>query len=132
MHEYNMSNKKFAVPLLSVLFAFFVGALFAGFFFCRQRPANAGELDTGYDLEHTRAAEIIGRLENELGRERELNSQLREHNNRARNITEELAGTSERNVRNLHDAVSLIGEIRQKLQVLADFYADSHSAYRSD
>jgi len=43
--------------------------------------------------------------------------------NRARELTEGLTGTAERNVRNLSDAVSLIGEIRAKLKVLADFYA---------
>ena len=37
---------------------------------------------------------INPRLETELARERELNRELREHNKRVRELTEELAGTS--------------------------------------
>ncbi|MDR1637608.1 MAG: hypothetical protein LBR93_09745, partial [Treponema sp.] len=50
---------------------------------------------------------------------------LREHNSRAGELVEGLADTSVRNVRNLQDAIGLIGEIRKKLKVLADFYTDS-------
>jgi PIN domain nuclease of toxin-antitoxin system len=35
--------------------------------------------------------------------------------------------TDDRNVRNLHDAVGIISEIRVKLKVLTDIYADSGS-----
>ena len=127
MHEINMAGQfKKNFPILLFLFlAFFAGAFVSGFFFCRQRPSGAGELDSRYNLEHARAAEIIGRLEEELGREREFNSRLREHNNRARELAEELTASSERNVRNLQDAVGLIGEIRRKIKILADFYSDS-------
>ena len=41
------------------------------------------------------------------------------NNNRAREITGGLTRTVERNVRNLQEAVGLIGEIRAKLKVLA-------------
>jgi len=112
---------------LCILFAFLAGCLCTGLFLNRQRFANIGILDKRYANEHARATETIGKLEEELGRERELNRQLREHNTRAREIAWELTGTVERNVRNLQEAVGLIGEIRAKLKVLADFYADSDS-----
>jgi len=118
--------------LLCILFAFLAGCLCAGFFFNRQRFTNIGILDKRYNNQHSRATETIGRLEEELGRERELNRQLREHNNRARKIAGELTGTVERNVRNLQEAVSLISEIRAKLKVLADFYANSDSSNGGD
>ena len=112
-------------PILYLLLAFLAGCLCTGLFFNRQRFANIGILDKRYANQHARAAETIGRLEEELGRERDINRQLREHNNRARKLTGGLTGTVERNVRNLQEAVSLIGEIRAKLKVLAEFYADS-------
>jgi len=108
--------------ILCLILAFFCGCLCAGLFFNRHRFANTGDLTARYDQQHGRATEIIGRLEAELVRERELNRQLREHNNRARELAEGLAGTAERNVRNLQDAVSLIAEIRAKLKVLENFY----------
>ena len=110
-----------------LLLAFLAGCIFTGLFLFGQRPGSIGELDSRYALEHGRAAEIIGRLEKELGRERELNRELREHNQRARELAEGLTGASQRNVRNLQDAVGLIQEIREKLKVLADFYAGSDS-----
>ena len=114
-----------------LLAAFLAGCLFAGLaaglVIAGQRPAGFGELDRRYTAEHSRATEIVRRLEDELGRERELNRQLREHNNRARELAEGLADASERNVRNLSDAISLISEIRAKLKVLADFYTDSNT-----
>jgi len=79
-----------------------------------------------------RATEIIGRLEAELARERELNRQLREHNIRARELTEGLTGTAERNVRNLQDAIGLIAEIRVKLNVLENFYNNSNPGNSAD
>jgi len=114
-------------PLLILLLAFLAGCLFTGLLICGQRSGSIGELDSRYTLEHSRATEIIGRLEEELGRERELNRELREHNIRARELAQGLTGTSERNVRNLQDAVSLIQEVRDKLKILADFYANSDS-----
>ncbi len=78
-----------------------------------------------YSSQHSRAAETIGRLETELERERDINRQLQEHNNRARELTSELTGTVKRNVRNLQEAVGLIGEIRAKLKVLENFFNNS-------
>jgi hypothetical protein len=114
-------------PFFYLLLAFLAGCLLTGLFFNRHRLANIGELDSRYVSQHARATEIIGRLETELDRERRLNRQLLEHNTRARRLTGELTGTTERNVRNLQDAVAIIGEIRAKLKVLAEFYADSDS-----
>jgi len=105
-------------PLLFLLLAFIAGSLFTGLLFCRQRSGSIGELDSRYTFEHRKATEIIGRLEEELGRERE-------HNKRARELAEGLTGASERNVRNLQDAVGLISEIREKIKILADFYTNS-------
>jgi hypothetical protein len=120
----NLNEKiRRALPVLYLLLAFIAGCLFAGFFFNRQRPISIGELDKRYADEHARAAETIGRLEVELNRERELNRQLLEHNSRARDIANELANTTERNVRSLQDAVGLNAEIRKKLKILEDFYA---------
>jgi len=138
VNEKKPTCKKLAVPgkqpafycrryFLYLLLSFLCGALVTGFFFNRQGTGSIGELDRRYDKEHGRAAEIIGRLTEELERERELNRELREHNSRAREIAGGLAGTAERNVRNLQEAVSLIGEIRKKLKILADFYSDSGS-----
>jgi len=119
-------------PYLFLLLAFLAGCVFAGLFFNRQRFANIGELDRRYASQHAGAAETVRRLKSELERERELNRQLREHNTRAREITGELTASADRNVRNLQDAVALIGEIRAKLKILADFYADSDSSDSGD
>jgi len=109
-----------------ILLAFITGCICTGLYFNRQRFTDIGELDKRYNSQHGRAAEIIGRLEEQLDRERQLNNQLREHNNRARNLASELTGTAERNVRNLQDAVSLISEIRAKLKILEDFFYNSN------
>ena len=98
-------------PLLFLLLAFAAGCVCTGLFLNRQGPANIGELDTRYALQHGRATEIVGRLETELERERELNRKLRNHNTRARELALGITGTAERNVRNLQDAVGLIGGI---------------------
>ena len=112
-----------------IVFGFIVCVLIvsgiAGLLEYRRGHGPAGGLDTRYAEEYGRAAEAIGRLEGELERERGINRELRENNSRAREIAVGLAGAAERNVRNLQDAVGLIGEIRKKLKVLADFYADS-------
>jgi hypothetical protein len=127
LNEVRLFFKKAFRLLLLLLLAFVAGGFFTGFFIYKQRPGNIGELDNRYNFEYGRATEIIGRLESELERERDLNRQLREHNARARELTEGLADTTERNGRNLQDAVSLIGEIRTKLKVLEDFYSSSDS-----
>ena len=114
-------------PYRNLLLAFAAGAVLSGLFFYRKGLGTVGELDRRYAFEYGRAAETIGRLEEELERERELNRDLWEHNNRAREIADGLANTAERNVRNLQEAIGIIGEIRKKLKILADFYADSGS-----
>ncbi|MCL2042974.1 MAG: hypothetical protein FWG89_02420 [Treponema sp.] len=119
-HHLNEKVHRF-IPLL---FAFFAGCLVTGLFIFGQRSAIAGRLDRRYTEQHSGAAATIERLEAELGRERELTGRLREHNNRARELAEGLADASERNVRNLSDAIVLVGEIRAKVKALADFYAD--------
>jgi len=114
--------------IICLFLAFLAGCLCTGLlFFTGQRSGAIGKLDSRYDRQHGRATEIIGRLEAELSRERELNRQLRDHNSRARELTEGLTDTAERNVRNLQDAVGLIGEVRAKLKVLENFYNNSDS-----
>jgi len=108
-----------------IILAFIAGCLCTGLFFTGQRSGSIGKFDTRYDRQHRGATEIIGRLEEQLTRERELNRQLREHNNRARELTEGLTDSAERNVRNLQDAVAIISEIRTKLKVLENFYVNS-------
>ncbi|MCL2244187.1 MAG: hypothetical protein FWC03_06935 [Treponema sp.] len=132
MHENFKNIKPIIRLLLFMLLAFSAGCLLSGLFFNRQRSIDFGELDSRYNLQHGRATEIIGQLEGELGRERDINRQLREHNTRAREIAEGLADTSERNVRNLQDAIRLIGEIRAKLKVLENFYVNSDSGNSAD
>jgi hypothetical protein len=127
LNEVQRFFKKIFRVLLFFLLAFIAGCIFTGFFIYKQRPGNIRELDNRYNSEYGRATEIIGRLEGDLERERDLNRQLREHNTRARELTEGLANSAERNVRDLQDAVSLIGEIRTKLKVLEDFYSNSNS-----
>jgi len=123
LHEIFHKNRVFFILLL----AFLAGAVFSGFFFYRKGSGTVGELDRRYTVEHRRTAEIIGRLASELEREREFNRELREHNNRARELTDGLTVTAGQNVRNLQEAVGIIGEIRKKLKILEDFYADSGS-----
>ena len=132
LHKIFRRCKAHLRPLFFLLLAFLAGCLAAGLFFNRQRFVGIGELDQRYNSEHRRATEIIGQLETELERERRINLQLREHNTRARELTEGLASASERNVRNLQDAVSLIGEVRKKLKVLEGFYADSGTSDGGD
>ncbi|WP_461248472.1 hypothetical protein [Treponema sp. R6D11] len=114
--------------VLFLILAFLSGCLLTGFLLYRPRPSAVGILDKRFNSQYARATETVGRLEEELERERGFNRQLREHNQRARELTGGLTETTNRNVRNLQDAVSLISEIRAKLKVLADFYANSDSA----
>jgi len=118
--------------VLFLVLAFTAGCLCAGIFFIGQRSYTVGELDQRYNSQHDGATDIIGRLEEELGRERELNRQLRANNSRARELAEGLADSTARNVRNLQDAVAIIGEIREKLKVLEDFYNNSNSGNSSN
>jgi len=127
LHVFIQNIKANQRIFLIVLAAFLAGCLCAGLFFNRHRFAGSGELDQRYNSQHGRAAEIITGLENELGHERELNRRLREENTRARELTVELTGTAERNVRNLQDAVAIIAEIRTKIKVLENFYNNSGS-----
>jgi hypothetical protein len=111
--------------LIFLLLSFLVGSLLTGFLLYRPRPGAIGVLDKRFNSQYARAAETARKLEAELERERGINKQLREHNQRARDITSGLTETTNRNVRNLQDAVTIISEIRTKLKVLADFYAGS-------
>jgi len=132
LHELFNNLKTRLRLLLFLLLAFLAGCLFTGLFLNRHRFADIRELDKRYNLEHTSATEVIRRLEGELERERRINSQLREHNSRAREIAEGLTDTSERNVRNLQDAVGLIKEIREKVKILEDFYLNSDTGNGGD
>ena len=114
------------------IICFSAGSVLGGLLGHRSGLAATGELDTRYAIEYGRTAEIIGGLAAELERERDINRRLREHNNHAREIAGGLAETAERNVRNLQDAVGLIGEIRKKLKVLEDFYSSGDPFYGID
>jgi len=116
-------NEKAKICCIAFIAGIAIGAAVTGVFVYQQRSRSIRELDNRYALERARSAEAIGRLEADLERERELNRQLREHNNHARELAEGLTDTAKQNVRNLQDAVGLIGEIRKKLKVLEDFYA---------
>jgi len=132
LHEIIRRFKPHFRILLFILLAFIAGCLFAGFLIFGQRSFAIGKLDQRYDSHHARATEIIGELERELGRERDITGQLRANNLRARDLTQRITLTAERNVRNLQDAVSLIGELRQNLKILAEFYANSHPGNGAD
>jgi hypothetical protein len=110
-----------------LVLAFAAGAVLAGLFFYPGGSLGTGELDTKYAGELRGAAETIGRLTEELDQERGINRELRDHTARAGELVEGLTGTAFRNVRNLQDAVGLIGEIRKKLKILEEFYAHSAS-----
>ena len=126
-----MNGKKIITGIFYSLILILALAL-AGFCGYKLGLGSSGEPDSRYAAERGRAAETIGSLTEELEREREINQRLREHNSEARAIAGRLTGASERNVRNLREAVGLIGEIREKLKVLADFYADSGSGGGAD
>jgi hypothetical protein len=113
--------------LIYILLSFLAGCLLTGFLLYRPRPGAIRVLDKRFNSQYARAAETVGRLEEELKRERELNRQLRDHNQRARELAGGLTETTNRNVRNLQDAVTIISEIRKKLKVLEDFYNNSDS-----
>ena len=118
----NEKIKFFIFGFVSCLLLIVAGA---GFIRYQQGHGYLGKFDFRYFKEYRGAAEIIGRLEGELEQERRNNRQLREHNNRARDITAELAGATEQDVRNLQEAVFVVRKIRKELKILADFYADS-------
>ena len=126
-YEFVKKLKTHIRVIIFIFLSFAAGCLCAGFFINKSGSESIRALDTRYSEQYGRAAETIGRLETELGREREYNRQLREHNTRARELAFDLTGTTERNVRNLQEAITIIGEIRRKLQILEDFYADSDS-----
>jgi len=112
-------------PAIYFILTFLAGCLFTGFFFNRSESGAIGRLDKLYVKQYARATETIGRLETELERERRLNCQLRDHNTRARELACELEGATERNVRNLQDAIAIIVEVRAKLKILEDFFDNS-------
>ena len=130
MHEFFCHKNRSTIFLFIIIFI--AGIILGGFFFNRTGSGTTGKLDRRYNIEYRRAAEIIGRLEAELANERELNRELREYNNRARELTEGITDTAGRNVRNLQEAVVIISEIRKKLKILEDFYNDSDSVNGTD
>ena len=75
---------------------------------------------------------LLADLNQNLINSETLISKLRDNNTRARELALDLTGTTDRNVRNLQDAIAIIGEIRRKLQVLEDFYANSSTGNSSD
>ena len=105
-----------------LLLAFTAGCLCTGLLLFGQRSTAVGRLNQRYAEQYAGAAGIIGQLEEELARERDYNNRLREHNNYARGLIEGIAGSAQRNVRNLSDVVGLISEIRTKIKILEDFY----------
>jgi len=82
--------------LIFLLLSFLAGCLLTGFLLYRPRPGAIGVLDKRFNSQYSRAAETVGRLEAELNRERELNRQLRDHNQRARDLTSGLTETTNR------------------------------------
>ena len=124
MHE-NRKTVRFDTFIICLVFAFAAGSIFTGLFLSRNGSHVIAKLNRQYAVENGRAADIIGNLTEELKRERELNRELREYNNQARTIAGRITDSTEYNVRNLHEAIGLIGEVREKLKVLADIYPDS-------
>jgi hypothetical protein len=59
--------------MLYLILAFLAGALLSGLFFYREGSVGIRELDTKYAGELRGATETIGRLTEELGRERGIN-----------------------------------------------------------
>jgi len=118
--------KNFVFYIIFLVLGIIAGCILAGFFFYKSGSESIRELDNRYSSQYGRATEIIGRLEAELDRERHINRQLQEHNTRARELTFQLTDTAERNVRNLQDAITIIGEIRTKIQILENFYNNSN------
>ncbi|MCL2276757.1 MAG: hypothetical protein FWC21_02550 [Treponema sp.] len=121
----NIKTNKRAV--LFIIIGVIAGSVLTGFFVYRSGPASIRTLDSRYDSQYRRATETIGKLESELDKQRNINNQLRNYNTRARELALGLTESTERNVRNLQDAIALIAEIRGKLKVLEDFYANSDS-----
>jgi glucose-6-phosphate-specific signal transduction histidine kinase len=114
--------------ILFLVIGFAAGCVFSGLLVNKSGSNAIRALDNRYAEQYGRATETIGRLETELDRQRDLNLRLREHNTRARELAFDLADSTGRNVRNLQEAITIIGEIRRKLQILEDFYSNSGSA----
>ena len=125
MHEPNNKIHNLCRLLLPLVLAFAAGSALTGLFLHRQRLTAITELNYRYAAEHRSARDAIANLETELGRERAINRELRAHNSRARTLVTGLTETSGRTIRNLQEAGGLIGEIRQKLKVLENFYTNS-------
>ena len=104
MHEPNNKIHNLCRLLLPLVLAFAAGSALTGLFLHRQRLAAITELNRRYAAEHRSARDAIANLETELGRERAINRELRDHNSRAREIVEGLTETSGRTIRNLQEA----------------------------
>lgn len=113
--------------LLGMLVSFLAGIILTGLFIGCQRSQSIGGTYWFHSGEYRKAAATIGQLATELERERKLNRELRDYNIQARAITGSLTDATERNVRNLQEAIALISEIRTKLKILADFYTGGNT-----
>ena len=80
MHEF-YKTVRFNTFIFCLLFAFAAGIIFAGLFLSRNGSDVIAKLNRQYIIENGRAADTIGKLANELEREREHNRRLRENNN---------------------------------------------------
>lgn len=103
--------------MLPYILTALISALLTGTAFHLRQSGQTGELAARYALQQRNAEQTLGRLEQDLGRERTNTA-------RARTIIDGLTGTTDRNVRNLSEAIGLIREIRAQLKVLEDLYAD--------
>jgi len=132
VHENNKNFSSAAFILLTSLVfvagiaaGIAAGTVLTGLSISKFEPGTIGRSNNCYTPEHKRAAESAGNIAAELERERELNRELHEYNQQARAIAGGITDTAEYNVRNLQEAISLIGEIRTKIKILEDFYAGS-------
>ena len=63
--------------IICLILAFLAGCICTGLLLTGQRSGAIGKLNSRYDRQYRGATEIIGRLEEQLERERELNDELR-------------------------------------------------------
>jgi hypothetical protein len=116
---------------LGIVLAFVLGAVCAGlpgFLVGGQQSGKISDLDKRHADYERAATATIAELESNLERERKLTQG-------ARTLVGGLTKSTDRNIRNLQDALVLIKEIRGQIAVLAEFYVDRDppgSAERGD
>ncbi|GHU64535.1 hypothetical protein FACS189447_01550 [Spirochaetia bacterium] len=123
---YDIRKNIFALSL-AFIFGAVSAALVTGYAGHLRESGRIGELDRRYALAERDSAHTIGSLKQNLERERTNNRFQREASERAREIVRGLTETAEFNVRNLHEAVGLIREIRTQLRFLEEIYLDRPS-----